>query len=554
MYRRKATARPSRIIFSLISDGIIRVTAHKLFSNIYGPLCKHLGETKASKSFTITYSRYAQAIDFCKKHNINHELLPPHVEALRASLQKQKHGTIEQDRIHTKLWETLFPYQRSGCEKMVTHFHGRAYLGDEMGLGKTYQALFFLHYYRQNKRALLICPSYLRYHWAHEIEHWFGWEAQVVLKGRDELTGSIVIISYDLVTRVKMPENFHVVILDESHYAKNRKAKRTKAIIPIVKRTPKALLLSGTPALNRPVELFTQLHMLRPKYMPKYTKYALRYCDGKHSWFGFDDTGVSNQEELYYILTNKYMIRRLKRDVLTELPPKKREEIWFRPSVTELREVSQLQAEYAMLVDEMQALRDGTEAKRKKMFEIKVMSGKLWRATATAKTRLICAWIKDILENNNDPIIIFCYHKVMMDAVEATLECPFMRIDGSTPPQKRVQNVNEFQTNKECRVALLSIGAAATGITLTRSAHVVFAEMYWVPGVMIQAEDRAHRISQTRKVLVQYLLAKDTMDEKIFPTICKKLRTLDSVMDQRTDRTLKGDLKDFQPDEEVELF
>ena len=90
------------------------------------------------------------------------------------------------------------------------------------------------------------------------------------------------------------------------------------------------------------------------------------------------------------------------------------------------------------------------------------------------------------------------------------------------------------------KIAILSIMAAGTGITLTRVSECVMGELYWVPGVMIQAEDRVHRISQTARVDIQYLLGTDTLDTYIHPTLCKKLRTLDTLIDKRTDRTFKG--------------
>ena len=111
-----------------------------------------------------------------------------------------------------KLWETLFPYQKEGVTKLITHFRGRALLGDEMGLGKTYQGLFFLGYYKntRKKRALIICPSYLRHNWKVEVEKWFDYDIQVITKGKDELTGEVVIISYDLMPESKI---FHSLTL-----------------------------------------------------------------------------------------------------------------------------------------------------------------------------------------------------------------------------------------------------------------------------------------------------------------------------------------------------
>ena len=125
-----------------------------------------------------------------------------------------------------------------------------------------------------------------------------------------------------------------------------------------------------------------------------------------------------------------------------------------------------------------------------------------------------------------------------------------MRIDGSTSAHKRNENVENFQNDTNIRIAILSLMAAGTGITLTRVSECVFGELYWVPGVMIQAEDRVHRISQTDNVTIKYLLGTDTLDTYVHPSLCKKLATLDSLVDKRTDRTFVGVTTTSVPAEE----
>jgi len=142
-----------------------------------------------------------------------------------------------------------------------------------------------------------------------------------------------------------------------------------------------------------------------------------------------------------------------------------------------------------------------------------------------------------------------------LDAVEeavAAANYTYMRIDGSTPAHKRQENVDNFQTDNNIRIAILSIMAAGTGVTLTRVSECVFGELYWVPGVMIQAEDRVHRISQEKRVSIQYLLGTETLDTYVHPALCKKLATLDTVVDQRTDRTFQGVTSTMVPAEEEE--
>ena len=150
--------------------------------------------------------------------------------------------------------------------------------------------------------------------------------------------------------------------------------------------------------------------------------------------------------------------------------------------------------------------------------------------------------------------IFFAYHQVVLNAVEEAVadKYKYMRIDGSTPAKTRQANVEAFQKDDTIRIAILSIMAAGTGVTLTRVSECVFGELYWVPGVMIQAEDRIHRISQTERCEIYYLLGTDTLDTYVHPSLCKKLATLDSLVDKRTDRTFEGATTTSVPVEEEE--
>ena len=148
-----------------------------------------------------------------------------------------------------------------------------------------------------------------------------------------------------------------------------------------------------------------------------------------------------------------FMIRRLKRDVLTDLPPKQRQEVWFKPAVRDMKTLEKLQVEFQALVKELGSLTDGTERKRRCMFDIKIKSNEMWRATAEAKSKAVCAWIKDTIDGTDRPIIIFCYHQIMMDAIEETLECDYMRIDGKTSSRNtctKCQSISDGQTLQGC--------------------------------------------------------------------------------------------------------
>lgn len=144
--------------------------------------------------------------------------------------------------------------------------------------------------------------------------------------GKDYINDNkILIVSHDMLTRALdrlLVRNFGIFIVDESHVLKNFKAKVTSAATELARKAKRVILLSGTPALSRPSELYTQLSLLDEKFFGNFIEFSKRYCDGKTTQFGWDASGKSNLQELEVILSKKFMIRRSKDDVLKSLPNK----------------------------------------------------------------------------------------------------------------------------------------------------------------------------------------------------------------------------------------
>ena len=522
---------------TIVDDNTYQVKAHKITSTDLTVVKKACHVLDKRKTFQLPKVDLPTLMKFESKYSFSP--VPRFVQRLT----KKSHPlTFDHHNIPAPLWESLFPYQKEGVRMAIDVYGSRCLLADDMGLGKTRQALAFIGYHLPS-RTLVVCPSYLRYHWQHALKELLSCESQLVKKGSETLTGAVCIVSYDMLHTLQIPSGlFDVVVCDESHYVKSRKTKRTKALTPLVRSAQHALLMTGTPALNRPIELFSQLFMLRPVYIKNYSSYAARYCNGKPTPFGYDDRGSSNSHELNWVLTRGFMIRRLKRDVLTQLPPKTRHTVWLELTTRQLVKVKAEFKIWQNLNNTIYKLPSGSEEQRRQMFERQKIISQLFRTTALAKCESIVNWVLDALADGRS-FIFFAYHRVVLDAVEEAVrnaDISFMRIDGSTPAAVRQQNVEEFQNNPKIRIAILSLMAAGTGVTLTRVSECVFGELYWVPGVMIQAEDRVHRISQENRVDIQYLLGTDTIDTYVHPSLCKKLATLDTVVDKRTDRTFKG--------------
>ena len=407
----------------------------------------------------------------------------------------------------------LYPHQRDGVLKAAAW--GRAMIGDEMGVGKSAQGIALAKHFRGD--VCIVCPSYLCKNWKREMEFWYP-EHEIYILGKQVKSGSCI-VSYDLTHR-RVLGSFNVLILDESHYVKNKNAKRTKAIMKLARRTPHVFLLTGTPAPNKPVELWSQLSMLMR--IGTYTSFTHRYCGAKTSPLGFVDvSGATHKEELAWLMKKNVLIRRLKRDVLKHLPAKTRTTLEVDVPCKNMKfkfdrwkEINRL-----CLQNETYEL----------IFERKQLVSELFLMTAEAKVNVI----KKICADLPPRTLIFHHHKILGDAIEEVLPC--MRIHGGTPQENRDKYVKDFQEGR-VDYACLSMLAAGTGVTLTRANNILFAELYFVPGILLQCEDRAHRIGLEEPLTVTYVIANGSLDAHMFKNIKKKLETLDKCLDNRDDR------------------
>uniref|UniRef100_A0A8C2WPJ1 Zinc finger, RAN-binding domain containing 3 n=1 Tax=Cyclopterus lumpus TaxID=8103 RepID=A0A8C2WPJ1_CYCLU len=456
-----------------------------------------------------------------------------------------------------KLLQRLMPFQREGVEFALSR-NGRCMIADEMGLGKTVQAIAVAYAFRQEWPLLVVVPSSLKYPWIEELERWIP-ELQPgdinLVENKSHTISKVTVLGYGLLTTDARPlvealsrQRFAVVVVDESHYLKSRNAARTKILAPLIQGAKRAILLTGTPALGRPEELFMQIDALYPKRLGTWTDYAKKYCNAHYRYFGsrrqWDCRGSSNLEELHRRLS-EIMIRRLKTEVLKQLPPKVRQRIPFDLPKEAAKEASASFAEWERL---MKGLGSGGGATGNPFAQVMGLVTQMYKQTAIAKAGAVKDYIKMMLEAEQLKFLVFAHHLTMLQAcTEAAIEAKagYIRIDGSVPSSERIQLVNKFQSDPETRVAILSIQAAGQGLTLTAASHVVFAELYWNPGHIKQAEDRAHRIGQTSSVNVHYLIAKGTFDTVMWSMLNRKETVTGSTLNGR-----KGYLKADEGDKD----
>lgn len=279
------------------------------------------------------------------------------------------------------------------------------------------------------------------------------------------------------------------------------------------------ILLSGTPALSRPCELYPQLSLIRPDLFNNLQEFGIRYCNAKKTPWGWDFAGSSNSEELRLVLNKTLMIRRVKDLVLSQLPPKIRSSVQLDVSGIKLNENQKKNIKEAKKAVAETGL-SGVE-RHYRLLE-------LFHDTALIKAPAVLTYISDLLESDKK-FLVFVHHQSIMNAIEMHLEqknIDFIRIDGKTTSEQRQIQVNRFQTTISCKVALLSITSSNMGITLHSAQLVVFAELFWNPGILLQAEDRCHRIGQKNAVVVNYLVAKGTSDDYVWQMVKSKLDIL----------------------------
>ncbi len=421
----------------------------------------------------------------------------------------------------------LKPFQRAGVQYLLKQ--RRSFLADEQGLGKTVEALATIEADGAYP-AIVVCPASLKLNWMREIERWLPTRSAQMLDGcRGAVAAAdVTVVNYDIVAgRLEALTGLvpRAVVLDESHYCKNPGAKRTQAaqrLSAAVLREGIVLALTGTPVMNRPPELISQLRILG------------RLGDfGSGAQFGQRFRGPDAHARLHWHLRARCFARRLKADVLPQLPAKTRAVVpvaldnepeyrlaeddviaWLSSQPLDLRE---LEAKVAATLRAERLVRLNT---------LKLLA-------ARGKLHAALHWIHDFL-SSGEPLVVFAHHREIQHAVLERFPSA-LHVLGDDTQRARDQAVRAFQAGHDDgnQLIVCSIEVAGQGITLTRSSSVAFLELDWTPAKHDQAEDRCHRIGQQDAVNATYLLAADTIDETIATLLERKRAVIGAVTDGR---------------------
>lgn len=396
-------------------------------------------------------------------------------------------------------------------------------IGDEPGLGKTIQAVGYLNCNPHIESALIVCPASGRVNWPRELAKWLV-----------NPFVQIDLINYERLSKADLSKTYDVAILDEAHYIANASAWRSRYARKI--KADRKICMTGTPFSSRPKQLWHLLHWMDEARWPMSSlqEYGERFCAGYWQQFAcrrvWNDNGASNMAELRELLSD-IMIRRLKKDVLKELPPKRRQ-VYELPQVGVSKE---LRKEIKAAAREINKLMDRYEDDIDQMTEHLDVAwsqlAKVRKDTGLASLPTATQVIKDAIEGSGK-VIVFAHHTEVIETLADNLrEYSPVTFQGSTTTKNRIKAVDTFQDpESQCRVFIGQIQAAGEVITLTASSHVIFVEGSWVPGQITQCEDRAHRKGQTGSVLCQHLVMEGSLDVRMAKTCIRKQRNIDMAL------------------------
>lgn len=498
-----------------------------------------------------------------------------------------------------RLGVELYPFQRAGAKFAMDR--ERCIIADQPGLGKTLEAIAAVEGLNAY-RVLCVVPNSMRLTWIAEWRRACPHRKVVTMYGNRKAplpvtvngkvehvqvntpAGDVIVVNYDQVKRFKnnlKRMHFKAVILDESHYIKSEKTQRTQAVLEVVQNIAYRFLLTGTPVLNAPWELPTQLQAagriadfggitrFKRDWLRSRLVTSLDRRTGKErKYLEYDKPGNDDgyYDHLYQLneRLRPFMIRRYKKDVYTELPDKTRSVVqtdisnereyrlaerdlieWVKQQVANTFELDIMQL-LALDVDEQRHLLETHQnlaaTRAMKNYALRRIQA-LRQLAVDGKLEEAIAWIKSFLESGEKLVVYAIHRKIQAALFAAFPDAAVLRGDDSILVRK--QNEMRFQNDPNCKLIIASIPAAAEGITLTAAHDLAILEMPWTPGKCTQVEDRIHRIGQSRASTIYYLLAGNTIDQWLAAKVEAKRKVVDAVVEgSEADRVMEGSILD----------
>lgn len=436
-------------------------------------------------------------------------------------------------------------------------------LADDMGLGKTLQTIAFLQHLKTVEKnkvpSLIIAPTSLIFNWLAEVKKFCATLKihPFVGNARAGNTNSfnkfdVIISTYgSLLNDIEFLKDFkfNYVILDESQAIKNPNSKRYKAVRLL--NSHNRLVLTGTPIENNTFDLYAQLNFLNPGLLGNMSHFKNNFSNA------IDKEKDIETSVLLSKIISPFVLRRTKENVAKELPDKTESIIYCEMGIEQRKVYEGFKNKYR---DYLLNKIDENGVKKSQMYILEGLTKlrQICNSTAlineeadygnySAKLEILIENIKE--KTGNHKILVFSQFVKMLQIVKTRLDdegITYEYLDGKT--KKRQDNVNNFQTNENVRVFLISLKAGGTGLNLTEADYVFIIDPWWNPAVENQAIDRCYRIGQTKNVLAYRMICKDTLEEKIVSLQQKKKAVATSII------SVDKEKKSFDINEVKELF
>ena len=430
-------------------------------------------------------------------------------------------------------------YQLEGIRSIERSIrkHGGGLLADDMGLGKTLQSL--LIYFRSKSRFtpfVVVCPASLKWNWQEEIEKHLGLTAEVLSgtkppKRLGFRTYRILIINFEILgywLPFLSKLNPRFVVIDEAHRIKNRSTKsyqNVKALCDL--ESVRAMIpLTGTPLTNNPKDLFATVNLIWPEEFPSYHRFVRRYTFPELKPWGWVFKGARRVKELHRKLKRCGMVRRLKKDVLHELPPRSLTILPMKLSKQSKKDYDDIKQDVVQWLQRNDS-KKVAGAKRAKAI---VRMGLLRRVAAERKQDMVIAWIEQFLKESTEKLIVFGTHHSVLRPLHEHFPHSVL-INGKVTGRKRHERVSLFKNQDSVRIAFCNYDAAGVGLNMQVSSNVLLVELPWNPALVEQAIARAERMGQKNSVQVTIAIAKDTIEESLCDVLQTKQRFIQGILD-----------------------
>lgn len=439
----------------------------------------------------------------------------------------------------------LRPYQAAAVE-FITSRKGTL-LVDPPGAGKTLTIVGVCNHL-EVKNALIIVPASVKIQFYESLKKAIAYDVEITMikNGKSALPAAgIIVVNYELVNKIPglRTRVYDLMACDEAHNLKNRKAGRTMHVLGGVVRDKEKrikasfeaipanvkVFATGTPAVNRPVELWNLLQACDKQRWSNFLSFGTRYCAGHKNGFGWDFTGSSNIDELHSILRSTIMIRREKKDIQPFQPKKQRQLVKLENTLDKatIEKDRAMQAQMAGFHDLVGALSDETKVK---FDEVAALRHKLALEKVPAAA--------DFIAQFEEPVVVMGHHKDALKLVGDKLVKEGKRVlyyTGDMNLQQRDDAKKAFMAG-EADIIMGTIGAMGTGVDgLQRASNImVFIESSYVPGHIEQAEDRLARDGQENVVLIYHLVIDGTYEVKVLQTAIDKEQVLAPLIQGRT--------------------